>query len=409
MHKPVSSVYGKIKRMLLTFPHLKALPNDIVLQRYQGIFKKLTNVEYLILAHSDVHSAIEKTFERCLPNHKENLHLIETFPDPERNFKLVKAFDNYFGYVTNILGHVGGNVYVCQLDSAWHTEWAQDGYCCIKKDDRTVLLEPKVFKRSGDRHVADQVSAAFPDIEVGASKYYIEGGNILAGDDYILIGKDYLHLNQQETKEDESTLTNEFKKLFGVKHVIWLGLDEPVDFSIKVYQGMYQPLFHIDMYITLAGKSENGKELVFVADAKSAKEIIRKKSPDEPFPPNEIIEAFNKTASWLANYKKDDLEFEVKRIPIDLWKYKDGQQKFLTYNNCLVEVFKDNNEDRKNVYLPRYSSPAPGSINRCALDEEVAKIFRENGFNVSQLEGAYEELCKRGGSLHCITKVLDRD
>lgn len=38
----------------------------------------------------------------------------------------------------------------------------------------------------------------------------------------------------------------------------------------------------------------------------------------------------------------------------------------------------------------------------------MANIFSNNGFTVKLLEGAYEELCKNGGSLHCITKDLDR-
>jgi agmatine/peptidylarginine deiminase len=421
MPKPVSSVYGKIKRMLLTFPHIKTFINDIALQRYEGIFKALNKeVEYIILAHKDVHEAIRETAKKAnLPG--ENLKLIEPEIDPDKNFILIQAFGKYQGKVAEILGQVVGDVYVCDLGSpSWHTIWAQDGYCCIKEDNgTTVLLEPPTFKRGGDHKVADKVATKFRDsIKKRNTKYYIEGGNILAGDNYILVGKDYLELNKMKTGKNEEELTADFKDIFGVEHVIWVGLDEPVDFPINVFQGKYQPIFHIDMYITLGGKwknnkedkeskSNNKKELVFVADAKSAKEIIRKKSPDEPFPPDEIIEAFNETANWLAKYKKDDLEFEVKRLPIDLWRIDDTQSKFLTYNNCLVEVIGD----EKNVYLPKYSSPAPGSINRCSLDEEVARIFREDCRfdNVFQLEGAYEELCKRGGSLHCITKVLDRD
>ena len=49
--KAVSSVYGEIKRMLLTYPEFSPLPRDIILQRYFGIFKALgTNIEYVILA-----------------------------------------------------------------------------------------------------------------------------------------------------------------------------------------------------------------------------------------------------------------------------------------------------------------------------------------------------------------------
>ncbi|PLC16918.1 hypothetical protein BV582_05025 [Bacillus paralicheniformis] len=387
MNKPVSSVYGKIKRMLLTFPNFSVLPNDIVLQRYKGIFESLDkDVQYIILAHKDVHTSIRQT-------------VINSGLNPEKNLILINAFSLYPYNVKKVIKHIKNDIFECELESAWHSIWAQDGYCCIKKEDgTTIMLEPLNFTRYGDNFVADQI-AAETDIELEVTKYHIEGGNILAGDNYIIIGKDYLHLNEKVTGENKEKITTELKKIFGVEQIIWLGLEKPIDFPIDVYQGLYQPLFHIDMYITLGGKSENGKELIFVADAKIAKEIL-----GEEMPPTKISDAFDQTAKWLNEYSKDGLEFEVKRIPIDLWNVSENQGTFLTYNNCLVETF----EETKNVYVPSYSSVAPGSINRRKLDEEVAKIFSSNGFNVTLLEGAYEELCKRGGSLHCITKDLDR-
>ncbi|MED0866381.1 agmatine deiminase family protein [Bacillus safensis] len=386
MIRPVSSVYGKIKRMLLTFPK-SALPNDIVLQRYKGIFESLDkNVQYIILAHKDVHNSIRQT-------------VINSGLNPEKNLKLINAAPLYPYNVKRVLKHIKNNIFECELESAWQSIWAQDGYCCLKKEDgTTIMLEPLDFTRYGDNFVADQI-AAETDIELEVTKYHIEGGNILAGDNYIIIGKDYLHLNEKITGENKENITTELKKIFGVEQIIWLGLEKPIDFPINVYQGLYQPLFHIDMYITLGGKLENGKELVFVADAKIAKEIL-----EEEMPPTKISDAFDQTANWLNEYSKDGLEFEVIRIPIDLWNVSENQGTFLTYNNCLVEAF----EETKNVYLPSYSSVAPGSINRRKLDKEVAKIFSNNGFNVTLLEGAYEELCKGGGSLHCITKDLDR-
>lgn len=389
MHKPISSVYGEITRMLLTFPGLETIPNDVVLQRYKGIFKSLgNNIEYIILARDNVHSSILET--------AKNSNL-----DPDKNIKLINATRNYLGYVKKIMSRVQGNVFVCELDSAWHTIWAQDGYSCIKKEDgTTVLLEPKDFTRSGDHFIAEQVEAA-TDIETKTTKYHLEGGNILAGDKFILIGKDYLHLNQELTKESKAKITKEFKDLFGVDHVIWLGFDRKIKFPIDVFQGTYQPIFHIDMYITLAGKSDRGKELVFVADVREAKKIL-----GHPAPPNAIVQAFDETADMLAQYNQGGLQFEVKRLPIDLWDNDIDDKKgvFLSYNNCLIEVF----DNKKNVYLPEYSSVAPGSVNRRKLDNAVKNIFEENGFNVTLLEGAYEELAKRGGSIHCITKALDR-
>ena len=95
---------------------------------------------------------------------------------------------------------------------------------------------------------------------------------------------------------------------------------------------------------------------------------------------------------------------------MDLWLDDDNNPQtgtFLTYNNCLIEVFDTN----KNVYLPAYSSVSTSSVNRRKLDKEVERIFKEEGvgFGVTMMEGSYHELCKSGGSLHCITKTLRRE
>lgn len=388
MHRPVSSVYGEITQMLLTFPGTRTVPNDIVLQRYRGIFESLgSNIQYVVLAHSDVHGSIKQTAK-------------EAKLDPSENLRLINAFSNYPAFVRKILRHIGSNVYECELDSAWHSIWAQDGYCCLRKDDgTTVLLEPLSFTRGGDHFVADQV-AAETEMEVEVTKYHLEGGNILAGDDYIIVGKDYLHRNESITGQSHTKITNGFKKLFGVSQVIWLGFDESVKFPIDVYQGDYQPIFHIDMYVTLGGKTTEGKELVFVADVNLAKDILGQAKP-----PAVIIQAFEKTAQFFESYDRDGLQFEVKRLPIDLWDVDSSSGTFLTYNNCLIEVYGE----VKNVYIPAYSSVAPGSVNRRKLDKCVAEIFVDNGFKTKLLLGAYEELCKRGGSVHCITKVLKRE
>ncbi len=387
MTQPISSVYGEITRMLLTFPGQEVLPNDIVLQRYKGIFDSLgTNIQYVILAHENVHESIKIT--------ASNSGLAT-----DTNIALVGAFSNYPAFVQKILRHIGGNVYECELENSWHSIWAQDGYSCVKNDaGATVLLEPLDFTRYGDHFVAEQV-AAVSDLEIEVTKYHLEGGNILAGDNYVIIGIDYLHYNKSITGESETDITNSFKKLFGVDQVIWLGFDVPVNFPIHVWQGKYQPIFHIDMYVTLGGKTASGKELVFVADARLAKKEL-----GESAPPLVIADAFDKTSEFFDNYSKEGLEFEVERIPIDLWNVDTRSGTFLTYNNCLIEVFGQ----EKNVFLPAYSSVAPGSRNRKKLDEKVAKIFDDKGFTVKLLEGSYEELCKNGGSIHCITKALDR-
>ncbi|KGJ91003.1 agmatine deiminase family protein [Colwellia psychrerythraea] len=388
MPKAMSSIYGEIKRMLLTYPSSNPLPNDITLQRYKGIFESLgSNIEYIILAENSAHSSIRQT-------------AISSGLDPDINLKLINARTNYPAHVNRLIRQISGNIWECELESSQHSIWAQDGYCCLKDDEgNSILIEPLDFTRGGDNFVAEQV-AARSNIQVEATKYHIEGGNILAGDNYVIVGSDYLHYNKKITGETEQEVTAGFQDLFGVDTIIWLGFDAPVNFPIDVFQGTYQPIFHIDMYITLGGKAENGKELIFVGDVNLAKSVL-----DQESPLVEIASTFDKTSDWLAAYSINGLEFEVVRLPLDLWNVTNSNGTFLSYNNCIIEAFAG----IKNVYLPSYSSVAPGSVNRRKLDSKVAAIFEEHGFNVTMLSGSYEELCKNGGSVHCVTKVLHRE
>ena len=216
-------------------------------------------------------------------------------------------------------------------------------------------------------------------------------------------GKDFLHASMDATGESEDEVTEGLRNELGVGQLIWIGFNEPVDFRLRVHQGEYQPIFHIDMFMTLAGKSAQGKELILVGDTRRAKSLLGQRAI-----PDVISDSFDRIVEQLDN--NPNLNCEVMRIPLDLWLDDDNDPRtgtFLTYNNCLIEVFGAN----KNVYLPAYASVSSSSVNRRTLDNEIERIFAEEdlGFRVTLMEGSYHELCKRGGSLHCITKTLRRE
>ncbi len=83
-----------------------------------------------------------------------------------------------------------------------------------------------------------------------------------------MIGKDFLHASVEVSGESENEVTEGLKKELGVEQLIWVGFDDAVDFPLSVHQGQYQPIFHIDMFMTLAGKSLQGKELILVGDTR---------------------------------------------------------------------------------------------------------------------------------------------
>jgi hypothetical protein len=389
MRKAVSSVYGEITGMLLTYPNGSALPDDIILQRYRGIFEALgTNIVYVILAYPEVHNKLKQCAKMAGLSPKRNLLLVPAVPSP-------------YAAVRKLLAYHPDGGYIAEIDDIFHSIWAQDAYCVLNDHKGIIsLLEPLFFTRGGDHFIAEQI-AAHTKIEIESTEYHVEGGNVLVGDNYALIGRDFLAESIRISGETAPQVTRGLCKVLGVEHLFWIGSKKPLAFPLNVFQGTYQPVFHIDMYITLGGKTTGNKELVFVGDTRSAKKILGQKPV-----PEVISKAFDKTADWFANYKGPGPRFKVKRLPLDLWFNDNSEQSatFLTYNNCLIEVFGK----KKNVYLPSYSSVAPASENRRKLDAFVAKQFAASGFKVTMMNGAYEELCKRGGSIHCITKTLKR-
>ena len=169
-----------------------------------------------------------------------------------------------------------------------HSIWAQDAYCVLNDEQGVcTMLEPLAFTRYGDHFIAEQLSAN-TDIQIATTKYYIEGGNVLCGDNYALIGKDFLHASVEVSGESENEVTEGLKKELGVEQLIWVGFDDAVDFPLSIHQGKYQPIFHIDMFMTLAGKSLQGKELILVGDTRQAKSLL-----DQPPIPEVISDSFD--------------------------------------------------------------------------------------------------------------------
>ena len=72
--------------------------------------------------------------------------------------------------------------------------WAEDPYVVVHDvsvDPATIfLVEPYVFPRVGDAAIPDLVADATA-IQAIQSPLYFQGGNVLIGDDFVLIGADY--------------------------------------------------------------------------------------------------------------------------------------------------------------------------------------------------------------------------
>ncbi|MFN3195268.1 MAG: hypothetical protein ACE364_04895 [Chlorobiota bacterium] len=423
----ISSAHGKIKKLLLTIPDYVTEEKDVTTQAtgLKSLIASLPNyIELIILTH----------------DHKPTIDKIKKWLNDSGhrgNFKIVLA-----EYDLNFL------------------VWAEDAYATIKSEDSgdIYLMEPFEFKRSGDALIADYISHA-TDIKSSQAPVYFQGGNILIGDDFYFIGKDYplktlklgsVNLTSEERKNIKNArklyntyLDNKRRLVFPgtakANHDTGLQLSKiNNEYFLEVHGrgvGKFQPIFHIDMFISLLGRDEENKYTVLVGDPKLASDIINENSEIEYLlSSNALVLKFKEVAEQLENegfkvvrnplpyiymdsveddkwgYERLYYEFGEKTTnEIYKWMQEQGMDTinvrewyFATSNNVLTEI----TETSKTVWIPTYGY---GDWQVLKHTDKLNKEIWENyGFNVVQLDD-FNPFSYRLGAAHCISKYIDRD
>lgn len=329
--------------------------------------------------------------------------------------------------------------------------WAQDAYAISKTvDGDTYFIEPLSFLRYADAVIADYVvgATALRSFQV---PLYFQGGNILVGDTFWFIGVDYPTNTLRYVKDaifpnPGETSTDLVRRLFKEhldfsRDLIYVGSPVAVPeedvvlakeggkyFVDVVFQGNHpgtaQPLFHIDMFLSLAGR-DGQKYRVFVGDPSKG-----------PAPPSSLLVAsyaMQNVYDAIANALASDGRFTVTRNPLPLTfteqmipvsqlnrpddskiyaiygeLTKAGQTQvairrwyFATANNALVEITSSS----KTVWLPTYGHGPYAYLK--ASDDANAKLWTDLGFAVKLLP-SFHRLARGLGAVHCIQKYLER-
>lgn len=319
------------------------------------------------------------------------------------------------------------------------TFWAQDPLFVLLDGDTPFFAEPIRFSRAADTIVADLVAH---DLELGHTQVplVLHGGNLLAGDDFYLLGLDHVRATERlledllvpregiSPRERVGELFDSFVE--SSRKRIDVGSDDseepliPGPQSRMFYQdgemwtehffrgtkeaGSWQPLFHIDMFITLAGRGDDGRYRLVVADPFLARDMLAAEAPSHPWPDHGNITAslLGKVASELKG------EFQVIHNPVPLVFTDDAETRtrhwyFAAYNNALVELGVHLADGRigNKIYLPSYAHAEHKFLH--SIDRRNREIWEELGFEVVLL-GDYNLFASSLGAVHCITKDLLR-
>jgi hypothetical protein len=352
---------------------------------------------------------------------------------------------------------------------SWPTARGQRGPFTFKSVPEVVSSQTNILLRS------------FP--------FYVQGGNVLIGDKYVLVGGDIVRMNvdsyntgkkKKEKEEDDEEFTNpelivaykkklmeivpsisedevgrlvnQMSEKLGVTPDILKKEEEQKESNKKIFRDMRflkilgerhfgnfpvyaidgrkaregrvrknpEDLYHIDMFLTLAGK-KGPKELILVGQlmrwrpgwiAGCGRWVPIKEKNRNPDLAN-LVKFLNKVVKQLQEMKTPT--FHVERIPI---LYSNGD--LFCYNNCLVETKKNaiedaSSENKGTIFLPQFEnfridnllSPRMRSMFQKA-DNGIERQLRALGLNVVFVDMNFRALSHSQVGLHCLTSVLAR-
>ncbi len=301
--------------------------------------------------------------------------------------------------------------------------WAEDGYVVIADEgEPNAFVEPAAFPRYGDALVADQVGAA-AGLDLYQAPLHLQGGNVLIGDDFFFIGLDYPLLTFEEgiltapTQAGEDALLREVYRRYldAERSFVPVGTTLPVpaaaqrEFRLggatwteELYAGntpgTRQPIFHIDMFVSLAGRGGDGRYRVLVGDPREAARLT-----GEPLQAHAMAPVFDDIARDLGRRG-----YAVTRTPLPLVYADDPGARlrswyFATSNNVLVHAPAG---QRPTVFIPTYAH-GPFADTLAATDRRNAEIWEGLGYAVVGLED-FHPFALNLGAAHCIKKYLAR-
>jgi hypothetical protein len=356
-------------------------------------------------------------------------------------------------------GHPDTVTYVPLPDYVSFTDWAEDAYVALADaiDDTRYLMEPWEFQRAGDALIADAVEE-YTGIQASQAPLIFQGGNCLIGDDFWFLGTDYfadsialLRRGRAPVElPDGADLSAAVHRLFhdyveAGRSLILIGTRKPI--AVPDYRGRregdeffldlpsggtgaFQPIFHIDMFVTLVGR-EDGRFVVLVGDPSQADDLLGTTSPYD------LREVYDQLAASLSK-----AGFDVRRNPL-VHRSTEAQSLSLaelraiaerekdaalaqavrelsaagarddtsvtvrdwhhiTWNNCLVE---NSATSGRHVYLPTFGHGADTDL--AVIDRHMTQLWEGLGFEVHQLAD-FNSFARRQGVVHCIKKYLRR-
>ena len=300
------------------------------------------------------------------------------------------------------------------------TVWARDPAVPLRgRADQITFLAPERFNQQQDIHAVDQLARGI-GARVHRSAACPPGGDLLVGDGFVLAGQDAPRAvgGDGGPASPGSTADRLRALLDPERKVLVLGSDRPLPEPrtrerragtrevLEILPGgpaSRHPLRHLDTFVTLAGRGDDGRPRVLVGSPAVADQLLARPAVEPA-----LDERFDEVAAQLVSHG-----FEVIRNPLPL-TYAHGRRRIdgllrevrlwypATANNALVQVDAVEGDQ---VWLPTYGHGPWEEL--AATDAANRELWERLGFRVHGL-GSYHAFAQRFGALRCLTQVLER-
>ncbi len=294
------------------------------------------------------------------------------------------------------------------------TPWVRDGQLAITSGQPS-LLKSRSNKREDDGRVADLLHRS-AICQTTHARFDFEGGNLLLSEDYLIVGADTVNKMDGETDVEKlfrlSSAFAEFdprqRQIISINSRIPVPVEETFTSSLdgrpwneQAYfgnsKGTCQPLFHIDMFLSFAGKTADGRQRILVGDPALAAHLL-----NEQVHPFAMANHFDAIA--------DDLRLsglEVIRNPMALiYMDRSDETKRIWYHATSNNVLVQESHDCGNiVWLPQFGHDNWPELHR--IDAYNQLLWESFGYEV-RLIPKCQLLAENLGGIHCMTNVLAR-
>ena len=288
-----------------------------------------------------------------------------------------------------------------EIDSlAGHSRWIQDPFISVQTQAGLELLLP-VNAHAIDWTIVQQLAFVTGRV-IRPVALPLEGGNILALDGRVLVGKDLQVATPASVPDPEA----ELKFLTGAKEVVPIGLKDP--FKTKClkflqHEESWQPFFHLDLFLLPGGKQHDGKYLVFLGEVSREWTVGLKNQHASDF--SRLQEALEEIKAQLEELR--DPQIEVCRLPLPL---SIGQNRVMTYSFC--NGLAEQAGGKRRIWLPEFSISKRRRRLASILSSaavEVRSRLGKHGIQTRFVHSDFTNTASEGGALHCSVKVLGRD